>query len=501
MIIAIIHQYTVKIASWYRYAKENGELSFWIVFAVTVYLPFEEFVIKFTPFRGIILFGFRVLTTEFIIFALFLKLIYEIIFRGKQFKRTPLDILFIALLCSIFISIIINKAQIIESLVNIRPIFRYIPLYYVVVHLDISREKLSLTLKTIRRIGLFQSLLATFQYFAPVSISNFFLPLDTGVSVGGYQRSMLPAKTGAALGTMGISPNLTTFSLISLSLFITTIYSKAKKAYLPSLQEIFWILIIFFSIFATLKRASLVLAVLIPILVLWHLNKRKKALKLGWFYGAIFFGLIFTLLVANFQPQSLAGRDDRQERIEPSAYIIEIFTPEYWEKTSENSRGWMIRYVGSSLLRSEGIWFGFSPAWTTLKDRLIELNKDDPFAQQRFEESIITTFEDTYWLAMLAYYGIIGVLIYLLILWRLYRSCRWLTRNSSDPEYQSLGATVATLIVIYLFYCWVERVWELKTISFYFWLLAGLVTNSYYAFKENAIRRQQMKRIPHENLK
>nr|MBA3922056.1 hypothetical protein [Nostocaceae cyanobacterium] len=87
---------------------------------------------------------------------------------------------------------------------------------------------------------------------------------------------------------------------------------------------------------------------------------------------------------------------------------------------------------------------------------------------------------DFYWIAMIAYYGVIGLGIYLLILYRLYQVSRWLMLHSSVPEYKLLATTFCTLSVVTILYAFVERILILRTFSLYFWVLAGLVVNARY---------------------
>ena len=471
MISTFISKYFSKFSDWYVYAKENQQLSFWIVFALAVYLPFEEFIVKFTPFRGVLLFLFRQITGELIVYALFLKLIYEKLFRDKKLRKTPLDPLFIAFLISVTISILANGSSLVASLVNLRPLLRYITLYYVVVNLEISKEQLALLLKTTRIIGLIQSCLASLQYFAPRSFTRLFIPRGTDVSVGGHERYMSSTKVGAAVGTMGRPAAFTSFVFIAFPAFLVDAYRRTKS-FLPARKDLIWTLIIFFGIFATLKRASLVIALLIPLLLLFHLGRKKDALVISWFYSGLALALAMALLSINLNTISFSGSDARTEEIDTSAYLVQIFTPDYWEQANENSRGWLLRTIGGSVLRSEGIWFGLSPDQNVVRDNLIRLNLSDTLAQERFE--VTEAFEDVYWVAMFAYYGIVGLGIYLLILWRLYRASRWLIVYSSDPDYQSLGAILCTTIIVVLIYAWIERIWEIKSFGFIFGYLLDL---------------------------
>ena len=490
MISSSMRTWIRKTKYWYEDAKQKQQLSFWIIYLVAIYLPFEEFFIKFTPLRGGILFLFRQITGELIIYALLLKIIYESIFRGRTFRTTPVDPLFIAFIVASFISIGVNQASIAGALVNLRPLLRYVAVYYLIVNLEISKQQLTLLLKSLRIICLIQSVIASIQYFAPRSITKFFVPRGTGVAFGGHERYMSKTKVGAAVGTIGRPAALTTFIFIGFAVFLSDIFRKSSK-FIFTGKGLLWSLVVFFGIFATLKRASLIIILLLPVVLLLHLGKTKKALIVGWFYAAFAFGLALTLLSINLDGISFSGSQAKTESIDTSSYLVQIFTPDYWEQANENSRGWTLRTVGSSVLRSGEFWFGLSPDQNFVRDALIELNPADTLAQQRFEVS--EALEDVYWIAMFAYYGIVGLGIYFSILVRLYLAGRWLTLNSDDPDYQSLGAIFCSIILVAFVYGWIERLWEVKVFSFYFWLLAGLVINSCSAAKETRRLRSEKK--------
>jgi len=72
---------------WYQIAKLQGQLTFWIVFAIAVYLPFEEFILKWTPAPSIVLLFLRFLH-EFIIYFLFMKVFYKRLINGDRLIKS-----------------------------------------------------------------------------------------------------------------------------------------------------------------------------------------------------------------------------------------------------------------------------------------------------------------------------------------------------------------------------------------------------------------------------
>jgi hypothetical protein len=231
----------------------------------------------------------------------------------------------------------------------------------------------------------------------------------------------------------------------------------------------------YFAFFATYKRIALLLGFLIPIIVLFFYGKKLWASKIIWLYLFGFFILLFCSLFFLNMDTSIDGWAVRTgEDFNLLGYFGQLFSSEYWDK---GTRQWIIKTVFRGIFGT-GNWFGLSPAPNEAIQNLAELVPP--------QKSLILErdfwFEDVYWCAMLLYYGIPGVALFGYILQSLYQKAQWLINYCLDSQSRVVGIGFCTLIIISIFYGFVERIFEIKCFSFYLWLLAGVVVNVYSSY-------------------
>ena len=134
---------------------------------------------------------------------------------------------------------------------------------------------------------------------------------------------------------------------------------------------------------------------------------------------------------------------------------MQIFSPDYWEASNENARGWFVSTISHAILSTQS-WFGFGPDFDhTQKAIRATLSTAVDIAKLERDEDV---FDDSFWAAFVAYFGIIGTTIYGFILKRLNDTARWLCRYTSDPTYKVLGGTFVTLLITTVLYTFVERI-------------------------------------------
>ncbi len=157
----------------------------------------------------------------------------------------------------------------------------------------------------------------------------------------------------------------------------------------------------------------------------------------------------------------------KQEYVNPIENFEMLFSSEYFEGT-KGSRPWLLFTVGSEVLRQFPL-IGFGPDEAAARRKIVDGSSSPIHRILSFR-----AFEDVYWMAMLAYYGMIGVGCYLLMLHGVYRSGRDLMRMRPRTLDASVGAVVASLVVVAVPMTLIVRTFEYRTFGFYFWLLAGL---------------------------
>lgn len=446
---------------------------FWIVFAIALYTPFEEFFLRWLP--GIVPVALR-FVPELILYGLLVWVCGIRLLRGRSLRSTPIDYLLVAFAVSTAISMMLNDSPLVGSIINLRTIWRYLSVFYIVVNLDISLPDVKRMLTGLKVVMLIQGIIGSIQYFLPASFNQaFFAPRE--FEIGTYKGESMAAsgdlKVGATAGTFSDSAVLSAFLLVGLSLFLSGIYATSGGL-IPNLPDIGSLGAIMFGIFASKKRAALAIALITPLLVFYVYRRRKDLLNVTWLYGGMALFAVIAIIAVGGAVESFSGADDRQKSIDLGTYFLQVFSPEYWRQSNEEARGWFMHTILNGVFSTHS-WFGFGPDfWFTQIAIEDTLRRAPDIAKLKRDYGV---FDDGFWFAFVAYFGIVGTLIYGFIIKRLYDAARWLTRVSTEPELRTLGATFATLIFVTVLYTFVERIFRLRAFSFYFWLLAGLVVN------------------------
>ncbi len=473
------------VADRYRAARAAGDIPFWIVFWISLYTPFEEFIIKWLgPLAGIARF-----VPELVLYGVMVQVLANR-FSKRSLKPTPIDLLLVFFALSTLISIAINDSSLKASFLSLRSLWRYLSVFYIVVNIEISVSRLSLVIRSLKTVGLIQAVIASFQFFLPNSLLKIFAP--KGVQIAGYSRvshaEAGTTKVGAVFGLFAAPAVLSAFLLVVLIISMTYFFTT-PGALMSRLPELSGIGTVFFGIFGTKKRAAWILAVLVPVVVLLFYRKSKGLAKTVWVYTAVALSVVLlTASLGSSFDTSFEGRAAREESIDVGSYVLQLFDPNYWEDSSETSRGWVVGTTIHTLTKS-GSWFGFGPDLYQTRRIMADILVD---GSDRAKIIAMGPVEDTYWLIMLAYFGAVGMGIYAVIIWRLFRASQWLAKFSPDPEYRRLGVIFCTLVIFTILYNFIERILQLRGFSLYFWLFAGLVVNAYNAHQKSSIEQSRI---------
>ena len=104
-----------------------------------VYLPFEQFILKFLPVSDTV-YTVLYLISEVFVYGLLFFVVSGKITAKSRLSGTPLDLILILLLFVAFLSAAINGSDPVSSIKNVRGLLRYVALYYVVVNIRIDEE-------------------------------------------------------------------------------------------------------------------------------------------------------------------------------------------------------------------------------------------------------------------------------------------------------------------------------------------------------------------------
>lgn len=453
-----------------------------IVILLALYVPFEVMILKFIPVSDKIYSLLRFIP-EVVIYLLLLLNVIHSIYHNKWISRTPIDIVLLLFIISAGISIAINSAPFGLSIIGMRPLIRYIALFYLVANIDISSAKIKNLLIALVFIGVFQSLLTSVQHFT--GISKLFYPRATSLEVEGQSSQYRLAATGfgsgreqgAGIGTFGDSVLLALF-LVFVSVISCAYYLKMEvKNLLIKFIFISITLLTLVALFFTYSRGSVLIAIA-AIPIMFFIDKKIKKL---FFIGtmAAFLAAIVMFDLSTTSSTDSSYYNPKKKYTDPISNLTGIFSQNYVQHNLEHSRGWILTEVGIPILKSFNL-FGYGPSGDESLDRMV---KEEVSGSMPFNNLAI--INDVYWVALLSYYGFVGIIIFFCILWKIYKSSMFVYKNSDVPVYAMVGLTMVIIVILTIPYTFILRTFAFRPFGFYFWLLAGLVAAEYRRIKIN----------------
>ena len=177
-----------------------------MIYFLTGYVAFEEFVLKFLPVSDAV-YSYLRFVGEILIYVAFGKLVIHKLYRGIPFVKTAIDLPIIGFYTVVLFSILVNGSPLIGSLYNIRPFARYIVLFYFVANSSLSDRRITTLLRIILGVGIFQLAAGVIQWVGGPAAFDFFLPRESTLNIGGFTKEYrlleLGREIGSIYGTLG----------------------------------------------------------------------------------------------------------------------------------------------------------------------------------------------------------------------------------------------------------------------------------------------------------
>ncbi len=449
------------LAAWAAYSHPR-----WIVYFLLVFMPFENLILKFIPGPDMF-YTVASFVSEILIYLTLGLVLVRRMWSGEPLRKTPIDIFFILFLIVALLSILVNESPLFGSLVNIRVLIRYIFLFYLVSNLDFSPAQVSGMVRLIIVLGIIEVLIGALQFVVGEPLNQFLLPRQSEFNIAGIGRGFVLVnqgrEIGAIFGTLGDTLFFALFMLIVLAAYLSTIER------LLAVHFIFWG-VIFLAVNFAYARA---VAFAILVMLLWFYNVRYGLSKLlVRLFPLITLSLL--LLLSNVIGQKTNYIHPDKEEVSIVENLMGVFTKEYI-RLAQNSRLGAVLDIPPTVLANRPI-LGYGPDETATIERL---NASSPSYLHKTLKSS-GGFEDVYWAAMLAYYGIIGVILWILMFHALYRFARRVYENSSEKVARGIAITMICLVIVSIALLFFYRILEFRIFSFYFWLLAGLLVSLYF---------------------
>jgi len=454
----------------------------WLILLLTIFVPFEVIVLKYLPVSDTA-YSYLRFAVEIFIYLLAGLLLLRFLFLKKLPKGTSIDKPLLIFIGYALLITVINHAPMLQAFMGLRVLLRYVPLFYVLAFINIDTASARRILQAMIGVAAIQCIIAIDQHY--FGISSIWYPRASDLEIAGKQVSFRLLTTGAAggremgagIGTFGDSVFLALFLVI---LFVVTVASLQKTIRIPRSHKWMYatvLVLITLALFFTYSRGSVLVAfAAIPIILLLAGGRKKMIVYLS-----------VALLLAS--PMILLGVFDKGASSEPYinpkikytdplSNITTVFSSSYVDNTMQYSRGAVLTEVGGHLLSSFKL-LGYSPA----QDFALEKAATNLFGSN-MPINNLPIINDVYWVAFIVYYGIIGIIIYFFILFRIFQASVFVAKFSTDPYFRIFAIAMAALVVIAIPYSLILRTFVFRAFGFYFWLIAGLVFSEWRSLRK-----------------
>ena len=434
----------------------------WIVYFVTALVPLEAFLIKFLPGPDQIVLAAQFVGEAAIAGTLLLALTRRLLGRGTL-RTTPLDLPLLILLSATVMSLLLNETGttgLLGGALNMRVLFRYVGLFYLVVNLEPRPRQVRTIVRIVLVLGAINVVIGLLQWSVGEPFRTLFLPASIDADFLGQTRSSLLITRGREIGAVFGTAGDTLFYGLFMVIVTTVFLGMVRRLSLATL----------FGLGALLLAVSLSFA---------------RAAVLAWFLvGLIFYrwryGVANTLLVALFGTVVvvlllLPTTDQNDEFVNPRRSeqsivrnLTSIFSQSYLARARNQRLGHMIGTIPTILANRPLL--GYGPNQDTT---IAAINASSP--SFLLFEVRPNGFEDVYWMALLAYYGLFGTAAFGAVLVVLYRTARRIFLRSEQRMTRNMAVTVACLTAATIVLMLIYRVPEFRIYSFYLWLLPALL--------------------------
>lgn len=430
-----------------------------IIYFLTGYVAFEEFVLKFLPVSDAA-YSYLRFCGEMLIYAAFGRMVIHKLNRGIPFVKTPLDLPIIGFYSVVLLSMLINRSPLIGSLYNIRPFARYIVLFYVIANSPLSERRIATLLRIILGVGIFQLTAGIVQWIGGSAAFDFFLPRESTLEVGGFTKEYrlleLGREIGSIYGTLGDTVIYGVFMIIVLIVYLSRV---RRLEYLNLLG----VGVLFFFIARSYSRAATFSAILACVAWYYFQYGWKKTLRLS-----LTVVISFSILLAIVNPFNLEYVNPRKARVGMAGNITGVFSGDYVRVAQKQRLGALIGNVPTVLVNKPILGYGADQN-TTIE----RLN----MSQRSFLLKILSKngFKDVYWVAILCFYGVLGLVLFALIFYRLFTAALRLYKRAVHRYTKDIAMVMLCLVVVTVFLLFFNRTLEFRGYGFYFWLCAGLM--------------------------
>ncbi|MBC8120511.1 MAG: hypothetical protein H7Y22_01590 [Gemmatimonadaceae bacterium] len=458
--------------------KKVAGIPYLLVLLLVIFTPYEDFILKFIPGPDSIYFYSRFIR-ELLIYSIFSLVMINRIVSRKPFQGTPLDLPIFLFFVVALLSALVNGIPLVKCLINMRPLIRYIALYYLAVNMDLTSEQSRTIIRAAIIAGVVELGVGILQYVSRGLLDPILLPRATDIEVGGMTKAFVllyGREIGSIYGTTGDTVLFGVYMVLVFILVLAEFHigatgffkgtdqpdTKAKQTRRNIAYAL--MLLIAFAIVLTYVRACFFAILIIATL---HFSASLSNLKKALALVTLAVLMITTPIVLSQLSLRYQGnaRMTEQSAIDD---ILGVFTPAYVSQARTQRLG-AIFGVGPVVIENKPL-LGYGPDQLgAIED--INLSRSEYLTKVWTEEG----FKDVYWVAILTFYGLAGLFVIMWLFYRTYSAAQSLYKASDDRQIKQLSLIVMYVVVATSFVMFFNRSLEFRIYGTYFWLLPGLL--------------------------
>mgnify|MGYP006924542314 CR=1 FL=1 len=374
--------------------------------------------------------------------------------------KTITVLLIVFLVYSFIVSLVASPpANLLFELLNIKALLRYSLLIFIIRSFEYTERDLSSFVNFIYVLFFIQICIGLFQLLGGIQVRDILASrhmLDGFVGAAqGNSRSNFK-DVNHLVGTMGDNISYGYFIILCVAVYL----SRDKK-----LDVFAWFVVATAAglLFYSGSRAVLIL---LPVLVLYKLslkNQSVNSFKLILVSAIFVFPLVVGVVILGRQ---LGGENNL-------AFGF-IFTSDYFY-VAMNQRLGIVLDLLPKVIVDANLLLGFGPDKYNFSDYAATAYR---YANPILVGYLPHILEDVYWVAVLIYYGPIGLLIWISVLIVIIRRSLLVSTKSSSEVERRLARIVLMFCVIAIAGGFVNPVFEIRSFSIFFWLFTGLIFSS-----------------------
>jgi hypothetical protein len=440
-----------------------------IVLAIAALLPFEDFLLKWLPVSGMTYSVLR-LWHEAVLYLLLGSLALRSLAVRRPWRRTVLDLpigLFLGFALAASLS---GGGDWLTASITVRTVLRYPLVWILVAQLDTGTRELRRLQSIVVGVAVIQVGIGLTQLWAG-EISAVWLPRETSLAIGGYQKEFQiltnGVEQGAIVGAFGHTVAMALFLFVAASL----LSGRIRAATISPLIGYPLLGVLLFGSILTYSR---LVTMLTGLAILWASWYTRSGLK--WASrGIVLAGALLVLLVGSIpQTSGLGLQRVKEDRVSPLENFQMLLDVDFWEVRVSGSRLWVIREVGSALLGPQN-WIGMGGDPENARETLA--------GRERGSLTKVLWYgplEDVYWVALLLYFGIGGAATFFFMCSRIVALGLLSVRRHPSGRGTLVGSGYAMIVlgVGAITLGFAVRAPEFRTFGYYLWLFPALLSNA-----------------------